>query len=222
VLNRRREAQQAHNLGYPGPSDSLSSSDGGLADDLPRLELGPPVHGLAEQLNDPGRPGISGVLGLAAGRRDGINDPLSDHSALHGSHVAVLERPLGPQGDFDCLVTVDRRVSVRYGLLAINADVHNPEPDLGFHAPYSAVSSPTYPGTHVDLYLAAASSGTVRVLDLRGRLVAELHRGLLQAGHNVFVWNGVDSGGMPVASGVYSVLVETPDQRHVKKVLLVK
>lgn len=82
--------------------------------------------------------------------------------------------------------------------------------------------NPFNPETHVDLYLAAASSGTIRVLDLRGRLVAELHRGILQAGHNVFVWNGVDSGGMPVASGVYSVLVETPDQRHVKKVLLVK
>jgi len=82
--------------------------------------------------------------------------------------------------------------------------------------------NPFNPATHVDLYLAAASSGTVRVLDLRGCLVAELHHGLLQAGHNVFVWNGADSGGRPVASGVYSVLAETPDQRHVKKVLLVK
>ncbi|MBK7047346.1 MAG: hypothetical protein IPH48_12735 [bacterium] len=82
--------------------------------------------------------------------------------------------------------------------------------------------NPFNPETHVDLYLAAATTGTVRVFDLRGRLVAELHHGPLQAGHNPFVWNGVDSNGRPVASGVYSVLAETPDQRHVQKAFLVK
>jgi hypothetical protein len=82
--------------------------------------------------------------------------------------------------------------------------------------------NPFNPETRVDLYLAAASSGTVRVLDVRGRLVAELHNGPLQAGHNTFQWAGTDSGGRPVASGVYSLLVETADQRHVQKVLLVK
>lgn len=86
----------------------------------------------------------------------------------------------------------------------------------------SVAPNPFNPETRIDLYLAAASSGTVRVLDLRGHLVAELHHGALQAGHNAFVWNGADRSGNPVASGVYSVLVETPDQRHVQKVLLVK
>lgn len=82
--------------------------------------------------------------------------------------------------------------------------------------------NPFNPETRIDLYLAEASSGTVRVFDLRGGLVADLHHGALQAGHNTFVWNGVDSNGKPVASGVYSVLVETPDRLHMKKVLLVK
>lgn len=82
--------------------------------------------------------------------------------------------------------------------------------------------NPFNPETHIDLYLAAASSGSVRIFDLRGSMVADLHHGQLQAGHNTFVWNGVDSSGKPVASGVYSVLVETPDRQHVKKVLLVK
>lgn len=82
--------------------------------------------------------------------------------------------------------------------------------------------NPFNPETRIDLYLAEPSSGSVRVFDLRGSLVAELHHGMLQAGHNAFVWNGSDSSGKPVASGVYSVLAEAPGQRHLKKVLLVK
>lgn len=82
--------------------------------------------------------------------------------------------------------------------------------------------NPFNPETRIDLYLTEPSNGSVKVFDLRGSLVAELHHGMLQAGHNTFVWNGSDSSGKPVASGVYSVLAEAPGQRHLKKVLLVK
>ncbi len=95
------------------------------------------------------------------------------------------------------------------------------EPNVPGHVGLSVAPNPFNPETQIDLYLGAASTGTVRVLDLRGRLVAELHHGPVQAGHNVFVWDGRDRSGNPVA-GVYSVLAETPDQRHLKKVLLIK
>jgi hypothetical protein len=42
----------------------------------------------------------------------------------------------------------------------------------------------------------------------------------MQAEHEVAVWTGADQNGNPVAGGVYSGSVETPDPWHVKRALL--
>ncbi len=96
------------------------------------------------------------------------------------------------------------------------------EPVIPTRFGLSVAPNPFNPETRIDLQLPEATTGSVRVLDVRGQLVTELHRGPLAAGQNSFVWKGTDRSGNQVASGVYSVLVETSDQRHVKKVLLVK
>lgn len=85
-----------------------------------------------------------------------------------------------------------------------------------------AMPNPFNPQTKIELSLAAAASGDLRVYDVRGRLVVELHRGALAEGVNTFTWNGRDSGGRPVASGPYWVQARTPDQSLTKKVLLLK
>ena len=85
-----------------------------------------------------------------------------------------------------------------------------------------AAPNPFNPETRIELNLPAAASGYVRIVDLRGRIVAELHQGPLVQGANSFVWQGLDSGGRPVASGVYWVLAQTSDQKYVRKLLLVK
>jgi hypothetical protein len=82
--------------------------------------------------------------------------------------------------------------------------------------------NPFNPATRIDLYLPAATTGKVRIMDVRGYVVAELHNGALQQGQNSFVWKGRDGGDRAVASGVYWVLAETADQRLIRKVLLVK
>jgi hypothetical protein len=85
-----------------------------------------------------------------------------------------------------------------------------------------ASPNPFNPATRIDLYLPAATTGKVRIMDVRGYVVTELHSGALQQGQNAFVWKGRDEGDRAVASGVYWVLAETADQRLVRKVLLVK
>lgn len=82
--------------------------------------------------------------------------------------------------------------------------------------------NPFNPETQIDLYLNAATTGAVKILDVRGRLVTEVYRGAFAEGRNGFRWQGVDQSGNPVASGVYSVLAETSVDRYVKKVLLLK
>lgn len=85
-----------------------------------------------------------------------------------------------------------------------------------------AAPNPFNPETRIDLYLPTATTGKVRIMDVRGYVVSELYSGALQQGQNSFVWKGRDEGDRAVASGVYWVLAETADQRLIRKVLLVK
>ncbi len=82
--------------------------------------------------------------------------------------------------------------------------------------------NPFNPETKIELNLPAAVSGDVRIMDVRGRVVADIHHGALAQGANTFVWQGRDNDGRTVASGVYWVLAQTTDQKLVRKILLVK
>jgi hypothetical protein len=62
--------------------------------------------------------------------------------------------------------------------------------------------------------------GSVKVYNLRGELVATLHSG--EFSKPSFVWNGTDSSGASVASGVYMIEGQAAGFREVVKVALVK
>ncbi|MDP2324180.1 MAG: FlgD immunoglobulin-like domain containing protein [Gammaproteobacteria bacterium] len=85
-----------------------------------------------------------------------------------------------------------------------------------------ASPNPFNPETRIELYLPAATTGSVRIFDIRGCMVADLHRGPLSQGQNTFVWTGRDNVDRAVASGVYFVRAQTADQKLTKKLLLVK
>jgi hypothetical protein len=50
------EAKEAHDLGHPGAGDAVSAGDVGLVGGLAGLEEGPPLEGLAEELDPRGAP----------------------------------------------------------------------------------------------------------------------------------------------------------------------
>jgi hypothetical protein len=85
-----------------------------------------------------------------------------------------------------------------------------------------AYPNPFNPSTRIELNLPKATTGSVRIVDLRGYAVAELHRGALVKGTNAFVWNGRSSSGSATASGVYWVLAEADELRLTRKLLLIK
>lgn len=63
----------------------------------------------------------------------------------------------------------------------------------------------------------------VRVFDVRGRLVAEpFDEDEVEAGHHEIAWNRRDLAGMPVASGVYFVRLETAVGSSTGKVVVVR
>jgi FlgD Ig-like domain len=85
-----------------------------------------------------------------------------------------------------------------------------------------AAPNPFNPQTTVALYLKAASTGDLRIYDIRGRLVTVLYTGPLVQGANSFTWDGRDSAGRGVASGAYWVQTRTSDESLTVKVLLLR
>ena len=62
-----------------------------------------------------------------------------------------------------------------------------------------------------ELSLPAAGLVRLLVVDVTGRLVRQLHDGVVSAGEQRLTWDGRDSQGRPVDGGVYLVRVSTVD-----------
>jgi flagellar hook assembly protein FlgD len=70
--------------------------------------------------------------------------------------------------------------------------------------------------------LSERTRGRLALVDISGRLVREFSLAHLQAGENEIVWDGTDSRGAAVASGIYQVLLETETGRDVGRISLIK
>lgn len=128
LLDRWREAQQAQDLGHPGARDPFSTGDLGLVRDVAGVELPPPLLGRPEKLDHLRGPGCLGRLSVPGLRREGVDGLVGRHPSFQGAHDAVLERPLGPQGNFHRLFAVGGH---RGPIRAFLGNVDDPEPDLG-------------------------------------------------------------------------------------------
>jgi len=70
--------------------------------------------------------------------------------------------------------------------------------------------------------LTAPNQVTLKVFDQRCREVVTLLTGQQRAGNYQVIWDGINSSGMPVTSGMYFVRLETPVFTKVNKMTLVK
>jgi hypothetical protein len=82
------------------------------------------------------------------------------------------------------------------------------------------VPNPFNPSTVVSFTAPLGSRGSVKVFNLRGELVRTLHTGEFHT--QEFRWEGTDSRGAPVASGVYLVRATDGKVTQTQKVALVK
>lgn len=98
LLDLRREAEHAQDLGDPGAGEPLPAGDVGLGLGLPGGQEALPLLDLPEQLGHPGRSGYLGGLGLAPGRRQGAHHPVGGHPASQDADVAVFEGSVAPEG----------------------------------------------------------------------------------------------------------------------------
>ncbi len=82
--------------------------------------------------------------------------------------------------------------------------------------------NPFNPQTSISFSLPAAGNVHLKVYNATGRLVRTLVDGSLPAGAYQQVWDGTDSHGHRVASGVYLYRLETPGRKLTRKMLMVK
>ena len=78
-------------------------------------------------------------------------------------------------------------------------------------------------GSTIPFSLDAPASVTVTTLDVTGRLVTTLaSERAYPAGHHTLHWDGLDSAGRAMPSGVYFYRLETPAGAAARPMLLVK
>jgi len=82
--------------------------------------------------------------------------------------------------------------------------------------------NPFNPATEIRFSLPLDMPASLRIYDLRGRLVRTLFDGPQQAGPKRITWDGRDHGGARVASGSYVYRLEAGDDVLQKKMLLLK
>jgi hypothetical protein len=206
-----------------------------------RLYLGSYFVGLdVADISDPTAPVLlehldtaGGVVGLAAfGNRLWIGDG----SGSVQIQVLVQGSPINNIGTVDLDGSIRDMAMLGDVLIALDdwtGTLHvvwphcEPEGVAPRPAPASALSlriypNPFNPSTRFHFELPVAGEATMRVYDLRGRVVRTLLRERLAAGHHAVAWDGTDNDGRGVASGAYICSLETVRGAVTSKAVLLK
>ncbi|MFA6720807.1 MAG: M14 family zinc carboxypeptidase [Candidatus Cloacimonadaceae bacterium] len=101
--------------------------------------------------------------------------------------------------------------------------VEDPDlPGLSQAALYQNFPNPFNPQTNIRYSLAAWAEVKLAVYNLKGQLVKELVNKAVPAGNHRAVWDGSDSAGNPVGSGIYLYRLESGNYSKTLKMILAK
>ncbi|GAB4173575.1 MAG: hypothetical protein Kow00108_08390 [Calditrichia bacterium] len=82
--------------------------------------------------------------------------------------------------------------------------------------------NPFNPTTVIPVHLTGATSFSLKIYNLAGQLIATIFEGSKPAGRYQFNWNGMDSNGNPVPSGIYFYQFRSGNDLLQKKLLLIR
>jgi hypothetical protein len=87
---------------------------------------------------------------------------------------------------------------------------------------YQNFPNPFNATTNINFYLANDGHAELAIYDLLGRKVVELASDNLTAGSHTFIWNGQDSKGKQVSSGMYLYILKTTGRTFSDRMVLLK
>lgn len=96
------------------------------------------------------------------------------------------------------------------------------KPEIAAWGLQPATPNPFNATTTIALRAPEPGPARVRIFDVKGRLVRELHHGAISQGETRFTWDGRSEAGSAVASGVYIYRVEAPGIAENRKMVLAK
>jgi len=82
--------------------------------------------------------------------------------------------------------------------------------------------NPFNPTTTITFTIPKEEQASLAIYDLLGHQVRILTQKTFSAGDYTLIWNGQDDIGLPVASGIYVIILSTGEQRVSRKMMLVK
>ena len=82
--------------------------------------------------------------------------------------------------------------------------------------------NPFNPETQLELALPQRTRVSVKIFDLKGRLIRTLFSGDLEAGTVVMKWKGKDDQGRRISSGVYYALIQAGEKSLTNRMVLIK
>jgi hypothetical protein len=103
-----------------------------------------------------------------------------------------------------------------YNILIVNLTT-NTEPELMQNSP-----NPFNPSTAIKFYIPLATDVTIKIYDILGREVRTLVNKQTTAGYHIIYWNGRDSEGETVVSGIYLYRLTAGSFFETKKMSLLK
>ncbi len=181
-------------------------------------QFGAVGEGLAADVNGDGVVNIVDLVTVAS--------HFGEADALAAPRVAPVSRPAGV-GDWlaEALVADDGSDTFRRGIQVLRMLSSAPASTLS--AVGQNYPNPFNPETWIPYRLAEPSEVTVRIYDLRARLVRTLSLGMRPAGyHTTRVgaahWDGRDEDGSPVSSGVYLYRFTAGAHSQTRRLVVVK
>ena len=82
--------------------------------------------------------------------------------------------------------------------------------------------NPFNPETTIEFGIKENSNVLIEIYNIKGQKVKTLINGFREAGYHSIIWNGKDSNGKPVASGLYFYRMRTDNYQKIRKMILLK
>lgn len=107
-------------------------------------------------------------------------------------------------------------------VVGINSPADEPEKSLLLFQNSPNPFNPENTVTEISFYLSKSDRVVLLVFDLKGQLIRILADDVFAPGKNIFSWDGKNSGGIMVETGIYFIELKTSDQKQTRKCVVIR